>query len=506
MVFPEDFLWGVSQSGFQFEMGNAGRIGVDVNSDWYVWVHNQRRIERGIVSGDFPDNGVDYWNRYREDHQNAESLGLNAYRLGIEWSRVCPNETRSIDVGIERDTDGTISKIEVDDLAIEKLDNVSNSNAVDHYREIIQDLRSRNFKIFICLNHFTLPLWIHNPIRTFYSKFKRIPKGWEDTDTIVEFTKYASYMAWKFGDITDNWITFNEPMLVAEAGYLSKETGFPPGIFDFKAATKVSTNIVIAHSHAYDAIKKWDTIFSEDESNTQNNVGIIHNPTPVTPFDAENKLDNKAAEYIDHTHNHLFLNAASEGWLDKNLDQKKEKGEIKKYLGNRLDFLGINYYTRNIVRGKKSLLARLFIGVPVVPEIVEGYGINCEPNSKSLDGLPTSDFGWEVYPKGIVEVLNIVKQYGVPLYITEHGIADEQDKLRSKFIKDHLKLLEEVVNQKKIDLRGYFHWALTDNYEWAEGFKMKFGLFSVDKTTKQRNMRKSALTLKKIINERKIND
>ena len=96
MGFPEGFMWGVSASGFQFEMGDAEGRGIDANTDWYVWVHDRKNIERGLVSGDLPERGINYWYLYKKDHTLARGLGLNAYRIGVEWSRIFPNDTSSI--------------------------------------------------------------------------------------------------------------------------------------------------------------------------------------------------------------------------------------------------------------------------------------------------------------------------------------------------------------------------------------------------------------------------
>jgi beta-galactosidase len=151
------------------------------------------------------------------------------------------------------------------------------------------------------------------------------------------------------------------------------------------------------------------------------------------------------------------------------------------------------------VKGKTSILAKAFAGISAIPEIVPNYGFACQPDAKSADGLPTSDLGWEIYPEGLVESLRAMKIYEKPLYVTENGIADKRDVLRPSFITEHLKVLERAVSEEKIDVRGYFHWSLTDNYEWAKGFDPKFGLYSVDLETKSRKSRKSAETYKEII-------
>lgn len=502
VVFPANFLWGVSISGFQFEMGSPAGEAIDPNTDWYVWTHDPSNIENGIVSGDLPEKGVNYWELYKEDHDIAKKLGLNAYRIGIEWSRIFPKSTSEVEVDVKRASDGNIAEIIVDKSALEYLEQIANKDAVTHYREVIQDLRASGLEVFVCLNHFSLPLWIHNPIVVQRTRLREGPKGWFDEKTIVEFTKYAAYMAWSLGNIVDNWATFNEPAVIPETGYMITESGFPPGLNNFRASRKVARHLVIAHARAYDVIKKIDTVKAERESDYAANVGMIHNVIPAKPFSPDKTLDVKAAQFMNAMHNHFFLRSVCSGWLDENLNDLKEIGEMKDYLGKRLDWLGVNYYSRLVVKGKTSILAKLFAGISAVPEIVPSSGFACKPNSMSADGLPTSDIGWEIYPKGLLEALKAMKTYGKPLFVTENGVADEKDILRPSFIVEHLKILEKALAEDKIDLRGYFHWALTDNYEWAKGFGQKFGLYSVDLKTKSRQSRESADVFKEIIRKR----
>lgn len=290
MGFPEKFLWGVSESGFQFEMGDAAGRSIDANTDWYVWVHDTQNIEKGLVSGDLPENGVNYWSLYDKDHALAKSLNLNAYRIGIEWSRIFPKSTSAVDVGVDMASDGNFSKIDVDDKALEELEKLANKEALNHYRAMISNLREKDFRVFVCLNHFTLPLWIHDPITVSSTKLKKGAKGWLDKQTIIEFTKYAAYVAWNFGDIVDNWAVFNEPMAVCEAGYMIPESGFPPGISSFRAVKEAARNMVVAHARAYDAIKKADTVKADNESPSPAYVGLIHNVIPTYPVNEGEKL------------------------------------------------------------------------------------------------------------------------------------------------------------------------------------------------------------------------
>jgi len=351
---------------------------------------------------------------------------------------------------------------------------------------VIEDLRANNFEVFVCLNHFTLPLWIHNPITVRTTRVRAGPRGWVDENTIIEFTKYAAHMACKLGDIVDNWATFNEPSVIPETGYMIPESGFPPALNNFRVSRKVARHLVVAHARSYDVIKNIDTVKADEESGCAANVGLIHNVIPAGPFSPDKNSDVKAAEFMNNMHNQFFIQSICDGWLDENLNGVKEKEETKSYLVQRLDWLGVN-----------------FAGISAVPEIVPDYGFACQPSSKSADGLQTSDVGWEIYPEGMLEALKAMKTYGKPLYITENGIADEKDALRPSFVIEHVKILEKAMNEEKIDVRGYFHWSLIDNYEWAKGFGQKFGLYSVDLATKSRKSRKSAEVFKEIIKAEK---
>jgi len=503
-VFPKGFMWGVSLAGFQFEMGDPAGEALDPNTDWFAWVHDRSNIERGIVSGDLPENGIDYWHRFREDHDIAKSLAMNAYRLNVEWSRVFPKPTFSVEVGVTRD-DRLIREVEIDEDDLARLDELANKSTVEHYREVVTDLREKGFYVIMNLVHFTLPLWIHDPLTARATKLKKGPTGYADPRFPVEFAKFAAYAAWKFGDLVDMWSTFNEPSVVAEAGFLFKNGKFPPGLFSLDGYKRALINIAQAHVAAYSLIRKFDRKRAYPGSPAEAFVGIIHNMIPFHPLRTNNRRDALAASFSDHLHNRWVLNAIIRGWVDSDIDMKQEPSEVFESYKNKADWIGVNYYTRQVVRGRLSPVG-LLAGLPAYPEMVKGYGNECEPRSKSLAGRPTSDFGWEVYPEGLPEVLDIAFEYGRPVLITENGIADREDRLRPHYVALHLKVLEAYIEQRKPDLRGYLHWALTDNYEWADGFRMRFGLYAVDLETKRRLKRPSADLMATIIREGTVPD
>ena len=491
MTFPSKFLWGVSSSGFQFEMGDQSAVALNKNTDWYVWVHDRKNIEKKIVSGDFPDDGPNYWALYKEDHEIASSLGLNSYRVGIEWSRVFPESTRNVRVDIERAEDGRIAKIAAGASTMDELHQLADAGALSHYREIVVDVRKRKMKPIVCLNHFTMPLWIHDPTSP-----QKAQRGWLEEAAIVEFWKFVTYAARELGDLVDSWVTLNEPVVVAY-GHILPEYHLPPATRDFGAFKKVLCNLAVAHARAYDGIKQWDTVKADSDSASSADVGLIQNIVPMVPYRQEKDL--AVARFASHLHNSCYLNAITEGWLDENLNGVEDEGEKKRYLADRVDWVGVDYYTRNVMKGGCAIVARLFAGLPYLPELVKGYGNKCRPNASSADGRPTSDFGWETYPEGLADALRLISKYGRPIYVTENGIADAQDRLRPQFIKDHLNVIDRLISEENLDVRGYFHWSLIDNYEWADGFRKRFGLYAVDFQTKTRMPRRSAEVLKRIV-------
>jgi beta-glucosidase/6-phospho-beta-glucosidase/beta-galactosidase len=137
---------------------------------------------------------------------------------------------------------------------------------------------------------------------------------------------------------------------------------------------------------------------------------------------------------------------------------------------------------------------------------VEGYGHNCERNSLSLAGRPTSDFGWEFYPEGLYNlIMKYWRRYGLPIYVTENGIADEADYQRPYYLVTHLYQISKAIKDGA-EVKGYLHWSLADNYEWSSGFKMRFGLLHVDYSTKRLYWRPSAFIYKEIVENQKITE
>ncbi|GAB6944245.1 beta-galactosidase BgaS [Vulcanisaeta sp. JCM 14467] len=471
LTFPKNFRFGWSQAGFQHEMGIPGDE--DPNSDWWVWVHDMDNIVSGLVSGDFPENGPGYWSLYRVFHDNAVKMGLDIARINVEWSRLFPKPMPEPPSGNVEVVGDKVVKVDVDERDLRKLDEAVNRAALEHYRAIFNDLKNRNIFLILNLYHWPLPIWVHDPIRVRKGDLSG-PTGWLDVKTVINFARFAAYVAWKFEDLVDIYSTMNEPNVVAWNGYINVKFGFPPGYLNPEFMRKALINLIQAHARAYDAIR----IISKKP------IGLIYANTAYTPL---TEKDTKAVELAEQDTRWSFFDAIIHGNL---------YGEAREDLRNRLDWIGINYYSRLVVR---LIGDNLYTMVP-------GYGHACERNSISPDNRPCSDFGWELYPEGLYDVLmKYWKRYHLPIYVTENGIADSADYLRPYYLVSHIYQVHRALSDG-VDVRGYLHWSLTDNYEWASGFSMRFGLLYVDYTTKKQYWRPSAYIYREIALNKAIPD
>ncbi len=494
--FPPGFLWGTAISAFQSEMG--GGAPEDQGTDWWVWVHDPANIASGRVSGDLPEAGPDFYDRYRKDARLAQrGLANDALRLSIEWSRIFPSSTAAVDVS------GGFTP-----AVLAALDALADQTEVAHYRAVFSALRARGLVPMVTLNHFSLPLWLHEPlaVRDAFAALGAdadVPPGltragWLDPAIVDEFAKFAGYAGWKFGDLVDVWCTINEPVVIIVSGFINAAGvggNFPPGVFNFAAVRATIPNLVAAHARAYDALHATDTV-DADGDGVPVRAGVVHNMVAFHPMNPANPLDVAGAGHADYIYNRVFLNAITTGDFDADLDGTIAPDEaMRPDLANRSDFIGVNYYLRAAVTG---------LGVPVTSHIslfdflpTLSYRTPRNPTAPPCPST-CSDFGWEIYPAGLREVLSFVGTLGRPVYITENGIADATDTLRGRYVVDHLSTLSGVITDGVADVRGYFHWSLTDNFEWSSGYYPRFGLASFDPVTERRKLRRSARAYRSI--------
>lgn len=476
-VFPDGFLWGTAMAAFQVEMGLGE---VDSNSDWYVWAHDEENIKKGLVSGDGPEDGPGFWELFRDDLRLAcEGLGNNAVRLSFDWSRIFPEQTRDVPVKVRFDSYGNVCGVDVPLDSIRLLEDRAYQPSVQRYREILTECRRLDLTFLLTLYHWPLPLWIHDPIACRDDFAHAVRRGWVDQTTVVEFAKYAAYVAKTFGDLVDLYATLNEPMVVSGAGYLWKGSGFPPGLSGFGLFVEVSKNLAIAHGIAYEQVKKWDRASCSAYGPAY--VGVVHNPQYYEPFNKDSREDVRAARFVEYEWNEWILNMILKGDYDLNLNMRIEKDEQRPSLVKGCDFIGVNYYSRNRIRAVKSKRPS-FPGFEMVP---------CTENC--------TDMGWEIYPQGMRYVTNwVYNRYRRPIMITENGIADAKDEKRSDYLLRHLEEIHKAITEDNVPIKGYFHWSLLDNFEWARGFKMRFGLYRVNNETKKRTLTKAVPVYKQI--------
>ena len=471
LSFPSTFHWGVAHAGFQAEGGP--RSPIDPNSDWYKWVHDPINQLLGLTHG-VPEDGPGTYVKYDSDAALAENdLGMNTFRMSIEWSRIFPNSTASVDIS---DEDGTVSE---DDL--EALDALANQNEVQHYRDVFASLRAHHLEPLITVNHFTLPAWVHDPITTRALAQLGLPApaaGWLSPSTPVEFEKYAAYVAWKYGDQVDNWTVLNEPVPPILTEFLAIPgvvPNWPPGLIRPDLASTFLVNEAKGYVGAYDAIHKWD--YTEaTEGQPAAFVGFANNMVPARPANPVNPLDVQAADAWNDFYNRWFPNAVIDGWVDANLDGIQTPDEIHPEMKNKVDFIGVQYYGSQPMQG---------LGVAPIPGFpwLKGLPVRCSA------GEPTcSDFNQPTDPGGLREVLDIAASYKlasgqqVPIWITENGIADANDSKRPSYIVSHIAVVQDEIAHG-MDIRGYTYWSFVDNLEWANGYDLEFGLYGSDPTT-----------------------
>ncbi len=311
--------------------------------------------------------------------------------------------------------------------------NSFSEKALDQYERMIDYLLKNEIEPFPTLHHFTHPIWFHE-----FSP-------WHTEKSIDVYFEFVAKIFNRFKDRVRYWITFNEPLVWVMAAY--GEGNFPPGIKNLNLMMDALYNILIAHSKVYDLIK----------SSSQNFQTGIANHFIVFKSDRDWFLLDKAVRNRIHKFFNLVI---PDAFITNNLIVSlppilKYEKEIN--LNNKIDFWGVNYYYRLFTKFKLSLSNPFYF----------------------YTKHPETDTGWEIYPKGIFKVLKMISKYGKPIIVTENGIAINDEKIRMKFLRKHLKFIFKAI-QQGIDIDGYFYWSLLDNYEWLFGKSKRFGLVYVD--------------------------
>lgn len=386
--------------------------GNNVNNDWWAWEQDPGRFSSGDRSG----RACNWWEEAERDFDRAAELHQNAHRLSIEWSRVEPSPGRWDD------------------------------QALDRYRQMLRGLQERGIEPMVTLHHFTNPMWVAER------------GGWERNDAPALFARYVEHIVPALKDFTSLWCTVNEPMAWVFNAHLTGK--WPPAKHSVWRAFTAASNLVWAHAAAYRIIHRAQP---DAEVGFANYFRLFDPANPALP------LDRLIARQQDAVFNRAFVEAVTDGRVRTLLWRANFTGAAKT-----LDFLGVNYYTRDLVAFDIRQPGVLF-------------GRNFHPPESEM-----SDGGHgEIYPEGMYRVLRMAAAFGKPVYVTENGLPDADDDQRPRFIVTHLYELWRAL-QEGVPVKGYYHWSLIDNFEWAEGWNLKFGLIAVDPVTQVRTPRPSA--------------
>ena len=432
--FPPGFLWGAATSAYQVE-GSPLADGAGA-SNWHRFSHQAGRIADGATG----DVACDHYRRWPDDVALMRRLGLTAYRFSISWSRVLPP-------GRGR----------------------PNQAGLDFYRRLVEALLAAGITPSATLYHWDLPATLDDR------------GGWVDPDSAGRFADYAEICFRALPDVP-LWATLNEPWVVTDGGYLHGVHA--PGHASAAEAARAAHNLLRAHAFGVEAYRAT----APAAAAAGGGIGVVVNIEPKHPA-SDRPADRDAATRADAYMNRHFLEPLLLGSYPEELAGIYGEAWSPDFeaeapgLAEPIDWLGINYYTRSVVRHDPTAWA----GAAPVPQA----------------GRLHTELDWEVYPPGLEETLRrVAGDYpSVPLYVTENGaaFADPEtappggvdDPLRVAYLRDHLRALAGAI-AAGADVRGYFAWSLLDNFEWAHGTSKRFGIVHVDFATQQRTPKASA--------------
>ncbi len=312
--------------------------------------------------------------------------------------------------------------------------------ALLHYRRVLEACRARAIVPVVTLHHFTNPRW-----------FAALG-GWEERGNLPHFERFARTAGERYGDLVDTWITVNEPEVYGFYGYASGM--WPPGVTDRSRALQVIANMLEGHALASRALRDADRTDADGDGRATW-IGAAKHWVLLDPKRWWWPPDRLASALQHRVFNVAVARALAGGPIDLTIPGAKPARRDGELMRGTSDFLGLNYYTRWLV----ALAGK-------------------DPRSPR-PGVPVNDLGWEIYPEGLERALREVSRFGLPIIVTENGIADASDRSRPEFIRRSLAALERA-RRAGVDVRGYFHWSLFDNFEWADGHEGRFGLYSVD--------------------------
>ncbi len=425
MTFPNDFIWGAATASYQIE----GAWNEDGKGE-SIWDHFSHQPYR-ILNGDTGDIACDHYHKMSQDVKLMKDLGLKSYRFSISWPRILPEG---------------IGKVE--------------TRGLDFYDRLVDQLLEGGIKPMATLNHWDFPQAL------------QIKGGWPNRDSVNWFTDYAQVVFERLGDRIPLWATHNEPFVVTIMGY--GYGAFAPGIASFPEALQATHNLHMAHGQ---------TVKLYRQMGLKGQIGIVLN---LATFKPKTNLpeDVAAAGRMEDFLNNLYLDPIFTGHYPEDLMRwvGKSRPEIREgdmdTIRQPIDFLGVNYYFSQIV----SYSPHGYLKVQSEPNIDPGWGM--------------TEKGWGICPSELEQLLiHLQRKYNnPPIFITENGTALGEpadntgyvnDQGRINYLQAHFQSAYHAI-QQGVDLRGYYVWSLMDNFEWAEGYDLRFGLVYVDFEDPQR--------------------
>jgi beta-glucosidase len=419
--FPADFVWGAATAAYQIE----GAVEEDGRGE-SIWDRFTGTPGK-ILNGDDGRVACDSYHRYPEDVALMRELGLNGYRFSVAWPRILPEGRGAV-----------------------------NPAGLDFYDRLVDELLANGIEPFLTLYHWDLPQALEDG------------GGWRSREIADAFAEYTEAVAARLGDRVKHWITQNEPWVIAWLGY-GRGEGAPGGTSESDAVT-VGHHVLLAHGRAVEVLRR-------DVQDAR--VGIAIDLVPMHPLTSSD-ADVAAARLEDAVRNRWFLDPVLRGeYPAEGLGRlgpllPPSAAEDLPAISAPLDFLGINYYRRHVVRA----------------DLMSG-----EPSVVDVDGAEVTGMGWEVYPDALHGLLvGLNDEYELPpLHITENGAAFADDRRnghvadpeRTSYIERHLEAVARALGAG-VPLAGYFVWSLLDNFEWTRGYSQRFGLVYVDFGTLER--------------------
>ena len=431
--FPEGFHWGAATASYQIE--GAWDADGKGESIWDRFAHTSGRVR----NGDTGDVACDSYRRWGEDVALLRELNLTSYRFSLSWPRILPQGSGAVD-----------------------------QRGIDYYSRLTDALLGAGIRPFPTLYHWDLPQALEER------------GGWPNRDLAARFADYAHVVVDALGDRIDRWMILNEPSIFTTMGYLAGIHA--PGRRDPEAWLRAGHTVNLAQGEAFRAMRAARPGLA---------IGTAFNMSACEPA-GDSAADAEAAERWHRLLNLWYLEPALHGRYPEvfpgglPLERMGVRDGDFERMRAPLDFLGINLYTRSLVRAHPN--DPLGIGAQAVGPVGGQEG-------------PRTDFGWEVWPKALYDVvMRITRDYDRPLLeITENGCsyADGpgpdgtiRDPRRIEYFRGYLEALARAI-EAGADVRGYHAWSLLDNFEWAEGFAQRFGLVWVDFTTRERSVKES---------------